>query len=303
MTEKPPARELPTQERLAHERLVRELSALRRRTGLSLSGLAQRTTASRSSWHRYLSGAQLPPHAVVEELCGLAGEPPGRLIALRELAEDAGDTPRPAPAGEVRGAPRPEAPAPAPPGPAVPGRIPDDRLSGEPSAAAPPARTGRRRARLKGRRPVATAMAGALAVGTLVTAALVLRPAEPAPKQLRPGCKGTDCTGLASQPLACAFNGVGTRTVAERRPGKGEGAAMEIRYSPACEASWARMWFARIGDRLEISGPGQPTQSVTVEDRFDAEGYLSTPMLGGGPDGLSACVIPADGSERVCVRP
>ncbi|MBT2888330.1 helix-turn-helix domain-containing protein, partial [Streptomyces sp. McG5] len=78
--------------------LARELAGLRATTGLSLAGLAARTTASKSSWQRYLGGTQIPPPELVTELCALAGEPPARLLALRELAELSRRHPQPRPA-------------------------------------------------------------------------------------------------------------------------------------------------------------------------------------------------------------
>ncbi|WP_461030912.1 helix-turn-helix domain-containing protein, partial [Streptomyces sparsus] len=74
---------------LEQAKLAAELAALRERVGLSLSGLAQRTTASRSSWQRYLNGSKLPPRELVRELCELAQVPPGRLLALWQLADAA----------------------------------------------------------------------------------------------------------------------------------------------------------------------------------------------------------------------
>ncbi|MYV63084.1 helix-turn-helix domain-containing protein [Streptomyces sp. SID4931] len=109
---------------MPHERVVfaRELRRVRQQTGLTLVALAERTTASKSSWQRYLSGAQLPPRGVVRELCELAGRKPGPLLALWELAEasrhrrqppvESGERPAAADAEEV-----PEVP-PTPPGPA-----------------------------------------------------------------------------------------------------------------------------------------------------------------------------------------
>ncbi|MET7797160.1 helix-turn-helix transcriptional regulator, partial [Streptomyces decoyicus] len=62
---------------------------LRRRTGLTLAALAERTPYSKSSWERYLNAKKLPPRGAVEALCLLAGEPPGQLVALWELADAA----------------------------------------------------------------------------------------------------------------------------------------------------------------------------------------------------------------------
>ncbi|GGQ48493.1 helix-turn-helix domain-containing protein [Streptomyces mutabilis] len=251
--------------------LARELAALRARTGLSLDALARRTTASRSSWHRYLNGTLLPPRALVQELCALADEPPARLLALWDLAAE--------PAG-----PRPTSPPlPSEPGPQQ----------------SPPSRE---RVRPRMSRPVlTTVLAGGLALAAVLTAVNLPRDSgsDSRPEPLRPGCTGTECTGRSSQPQACAIAGSGTRTVAERRPERGP--SMDIRYSPFCEASWARIWFGRVGDRVEISAPGQGTRWTEIKDRFDAEGYLSTPMVGGGPDGLEACLILGDTAERHCL--
>lgn len=254
-----------------HNLLARELAALRKRTGLSLDVLARRTTASRSSWHRYLNGTLLPPRALVQELCALTDEPPARLLALWDLAAEA--------AG-----PRPMQPLPA----------------AEPSPEEPPPSWGRGRLGSR-RRLLATALAGSLALAAVLTGVSLQRDSGSAPqtKPLRPGCTGTECTGRSSQSQACTIAGSGTHTVAERRPEQGP--SMDIRYSPFCEASWARVWFGRIGDRVEISAPGQGTRWVEIEDRFDAEGYLATPMLGGGPEGMEACLILAETAERHCL--
>ncbi|MER6689818.1 helix-turn-helix domain-containing protein, partial [Streptomyces minutiscleroticus] len=105
-------------------RLVLLLRQLRERTGLSLAGLAEATTFSKSSWERYLNGRILPPRGAVKELCRLAGEPDGRCLALWEIARAewggrAKEATRAPSAGAGASAP---APAPAParrPGPAA----------------------------------------------------------------------------------------------------------------------------------------------------------------------------------------
>ncbi|MFD4277136.1 helix-turn-helix transcriptional regulator [Streptomyces cyaneofuscatus] len=67
--------------------LAAALRELKDRTGLSLAGLAERTAYSKSSWHRCLTGTTLPPRRAVQDLCRLADEPPGRCLALWEIAE------------------------------------------------------------------------------------------------------------------------------------------------------------------------------------------------------------------------
>ncbi|WP_159045513.1 helix-turn-helix domain-containing protein, partial [Streptomyces puniciscabiei] len=69
------------------ERLAETLRGLRARTGLSLAALAAKTPYSKSSWDRYLHGRTVPPRQAVAGLCELAGEDPGRVLALWELAD------------------------------------------------------------------------------------------------------------------------------------------------------------------------------------------------------------------------
>ncbi|PKR43013.1 XRE family transcriptional regulator [Streptomyces sp. EAG2] len=269
--------------------LARELAGLRATTGLSLAGLAARTTASKSSWQRYLGGTQIPPPELVTELCALAGEPPARLLALRELAELSRrhPQPRPAPAEPSRES-----------GPA---RAEDPPTAGTPDAGRPhappaaPAPTPFFR-----RRKVALAGAGALATAAGVAGALLLGGAgeDPEDTGLWPGCVGERCRGKQAQSQGCGLKGSGMRTVAEREFGRQT--VVELRYSPSCRASWVRVRFGATGDRIEITGPDEESQSAEVLDEFDAENYLPTPMLAGGPEGMTACLVQAGSGERHC---
>ncbi|MEV0737466.1 DUF2690 domain-containing protein [Streptomyces sp. NPDC050549] len=77
--------------------LTERLRLLKQRTGLSLAALAAVTPYSTSTWHRYLSGDQLPPRAAVEALARLAHTDPGPLFSLWDTAvrEQPGPTPPP----------------------------------------------------------------------------------------------------------------------------------------------------------------------------------------------------------------
>ncbi|MEU2051356.1 DUF2690 domain-containing protein, partial [Streptomyces albidoflavus] len=266
--------------------LARELAGLRATTGLSLAGLAARTTASKSSWQRYLGGTQIPPPELVTELCALAGEPPARLLALRELAELSRRHPP--------SRPEPSAP-PTPSAPAEPSQETGTATGEEPPAAgtpdagrphAPPAEPAP--VPFFRRRKVALAGAGALATAAMVAGALLLGGAgeEPEDSGLWPGCVGERCRGKDSQSQGCGLKGSGMRTVAEREFGRQT--VVELRYSPSCRASWVRVRFGAIGDRIEITGPDEESQSAEVADKFDAQNYLPTPMLAGGPEGMTA---------------
>ncbi|MEU0139168.1 MULTISPECIES: XRE family transcriptional regulator [Streptomyces] len=278
--------------------LARELAGLRATTGLSLAGLAARTTASKSSWQRYLGGTQIPPPELVTELCALAGEPPARLLALRELAELSRRHPP--------SRPEPSAP-PTPSAPAEPSQETGTATGEEPPAAgtpdagrphAPPAEPAP--VPFFRRRKVALAGAGALATAAMVAGALLLGGAgeEPEDSGLWPGCVGERCRGKDSQSQGCGLKGSGMRTVAEREFGRQT--VVELRYSPSCRASWVRVRFGAIGDRIEITGPDEESQSAEVADKFDAQNYLPTPMLAGGPEGMTACLVRAGSGERHC---
>ncbi|MEG3627191.1 DUF2690 domain-containing protein [Streptomyces poriticola] len=268
-------------------RLARELTVLRELTGLSLAALAAKTTASKSSWQRYLSGAQLPPRELVRDLAALAGRRAGPLLALWELAAAARPVPAP---GAAPGGPRaastvsgrPSATAHADSSPRGPGRGP------EVSVPRP-----RRRPR-----QLAAALSSGLLLGVAAMGATLVIRSDKGPDPIRPGCQGAQCTGKRALPQACALAGGDLRTLAERRyAGR---TALEIRYSGDCSAAWARLRFGRVGDRIEIGAPGQPRQSAEVADKYDAEGYLTTPMVGGGPAGLEACLVSAGTGERQC---
>ncbi|WP_324616660.1 helix-turn-helix transcriptional regulator [Streptomyces sp. NRRL F-5065] len=64
--------------------LAEQLRFLRARSGLTLSGLAERTSYSRSSWERYLNGKAVPPRAALTEFAAAVGVAAPPLHRLRE---------------------------------------------------------------------------------------------------------------------------------------------------------------------------------------------------------------------------
>ncbi|USQ82795.1 XRE family transcriptional regulator [Streptomyces phaeoluteigriseus] len=259
-------------------RLVSALRDLRKRTDLSLAGLAAKTTFSKSSWERYLNGRTLPPRAAVEELCGLVGEPPGRCLALWELADtEARGRVRKAPTGK-RTAPRTALRAAPPPTPSPP------------VAPMPPA------ARLGHRQAMALAVLAsmcAVVVGAVTLSLLLISRDHATPRATAstgPLCRGTACAGKDPMDMRCAD--APTTLLRHRTTG---GAWLELRHSRECGASWARMWGTRIGDRLKMT-PGARTNQI--RNRADADAYVYTPMSATRPGTLvRACLVPADGSD------
>ncbi|MFH8745937.1 DUF2690 domain-containing protein [Streptomyces rimosus] len=81
------------------------------------------------------------------------------------------------------------------------------------------------------------------------------------------------------------------------------GRTRQVRYSKACGAAWGRLRGGRIGDRLELRTSGGSSQSTRVTDRFDADGYVFTPMAAAsGPEKLRVCLRPAGGGPAECFR-
>ena len=271
-----------------HTRLTAGLRELRARTGLSLAALSDRTAYSKSSWERYLNGKSLPPRHAVQDLCRVANEPDGRLLALWEIVESdwsrRAAAPAPAPAA-APAAEEPPAQTPEPPRPPGTGRRP-----------------GRR-----GRLLVVLASAYAVIVGGVALLLFLLPGSEApeedplsasAPRSLAPQCHGGACEGLDPMRMVC---GIGPDTLTTYRTATG--AHVELRYSEKCGASWARVWQARIGDRVEVTAAG-PTREVRVEDAADAESYVYTEMTAAHPGStVRACFRPASaGRERECVE-
>ncbi|MGC5039525.1 DUF2690 domain-containing protein [Streptomyces sp. DT190] len=273
MTRPPPAG-LPPE----RARLVCRLRELREGTGLSLAALAAKTTFSKSSWERYLNGRTLPPDQAVRELCRLAGEPEGRCLALWELAES-----------EWSG--RAAAPPPGPPA--------------SPSSPSPPPPVAARAGRAGGRARFMALLASlcALAAGGLSVALVLLagqptepRPAAPSPSVPAPRCRGSVCEGRSPMLMKC---GTDPLTLASHRTSTG--AHLELRYSARCGAGWARMWSTRIGDRLELNGPGGRPHSARITDGLAAQSYVYTPMTAARSGTvLRACFRPVTGARGEC---
>ncbi|MDT0439344.1 MULTISPECIES: helix-turn-helix domain-containing protein [Streptomyces] len=259
-------------------RLAFALGELKDRTGLSLAGLAVKTTYSKSSWDRYLGGRTLPPRTAVEELCGLAGEDPARCLALWELAGSA--------EAEARARPHPEREQPPPAPESAPA----------PPPGPPPSPSGHRGT------TALTVLAAACALAAVVTAALGLfrevpppHQDAPAPTPTGPLCRGAACEGADPLTTRCAQQPV---TLADRHTAGG--AWVELRYSVECGASWARMWGTAIGDRLVVTPGGR---TVRVGTRTQADTYVYTHMtltVPGTP--VRACFRAVDGTDRECVE-
>lgn len=117
-----------------------------------------------------------------------------------------------------------------------------------------------------------------------------------------PRCHGASCEGEDPVRMACT---VVPETVSTYRTDTG--ALVEVRYSEACGAAWARMWGARIGDRVDVT-TGGPVREVWVVDSADADAYVYTEMTRARPGSvIRSCFRPEGAGAHECfdapVRP
>ncbi|MFJ4483732.1 DUF2690 domain-containing protein [Streptomyces longwoodensis] len=294
-------------------RLAAVLRELKDRTGLSLAQLADTTTFSKSSWQRYLNGGSLPPRSAVVELCRLAGEPADRPLALLGIARtdrtshntEPATTEPPVPPGsaarEGTGSP-PETPPPAtaPTDTTASGAAPIDPAPADIAPTHPSPSPHRRTT-------VLTALASllALTLGALVLLQLLpphrdqARPAPtPAASTTGPLCRHRSCQGKDPLTTRC---GAGPETLAEHETATG--AWVQIRYNPVCGASWARMWGAALGGRVEFRAGGADgrVHGARVTNRTEADTYVHTLMsVVDLRTSLQACFVPAAGGPKEC---
>lgn len=289
-------------------RLAAVLQQLRQRTGLSLAQLANATTYSKSSWERYLNGKSLPPRNAVKELCRLADEPADRALALLDIArtdptedrasvrETAARRRRTGGADLSTAASASARVDSAPPDTAVPDTAPSGADCTRPTP------TGRRGAN------IVTALASTCAV---VLGALVLihlppshrKEASPSPvpvAAIGALCRHTACQDKDPIAMRC---GAEPLTLAEHETAAG--AWIQIRYSEECGASWARMWGAVVGDRVETRTGGRhgSFHDARVATPKEADTYVHTLMSVVGPGtSVQACFTPATGGGHECFK-
>jgi hypothetical protein len=299
--------------------LVQRLRGLKDRSGLSLAALAGRTMHSKSAWGRYLNGKKLPPRHAVEALGRLAGEEPARLAAQWELAEQAWNRP-PAPVG----GPAPAGPAPATgayPGSdaeaaatGAAGAETDGRPGGragtpspEPGAASTaPSRSRAAHPRIRPVGVVAT-VGIAVAAGVIAVLAPGGRSAPPGGATGDPatttvaGNQGLDtrcfedgCAGQDPNDARCAGD-AWTSALTQVR-----GVYVELRYSDACRAAWARISWGTVGDVAEVV----PSAGAPRRDRVHYDTDVYSPMVPApDPSDARACAVLVPSGVRRCTAP
>ncbi|GLF94961.1 DUF2690 domain-containing protein [Streptomyces yaizuensis] len=113
-----------------------------------------------------------------------------------------------------------------------------------------------------------------------------------------PTCPGEACEGKNPRDQGC---GEGARTF---KPGSGNPAQLQIRYSEDCRALWARIQRGSPGDLVTVRVDGGTERSAEIE--YDDDQF--THMVG-APDGefrVTACAVPQQGGEsayeRYCIH-
>ncbi|MGW8985950.1 helix-turn-helix domain-containing protein [Streptomyces parvus] len=295
--------------------LTEQLRLLRRRNGMTLATLANRTSYSKSSWGRYLSGKALPPRQAVREFAQAVSVKPDRLLLLLEIAERGQSQPdgkapedaaaevplaaaqdpdadtdaesesesesEPVTGAEAASAPAPEAESPQARTPEHSAPVP------APASAGSPRRT--RRWGLIVGAATGVGMATGLLAGMLVGAPESR--GEPTSRGSSAKCAGFECRNKDAQAMECHF---GVWTAAAE---KVDGIHLELRYSPRCGAAWARITEGSIGDTARVEGPhNRSAASAITYDRDTYSPMVEAPY----PAAARACVVIKDGGKEVC---
>lgn len=260
-------------------RLVREMRLYQDRAELNMRSLAVKTGYSRSSWQRYLTAHSLPPWEAVDAL-GQLGE--ANRAALRVLWEAAASVwGEPVPSSGALAEERETAPAGNPQSPPVPGGA-----------------AGRMPPLLRSRAAV-TAVLVAAGVAVLLTvswqpgARRAETPAGAPPgapawpwalhmAQARSGsaCGRAGCAGQDPYRQGCAQDSVAVnRLTAYRR-------TLTLRYSPACQTSWAEVQPAEGTSGLLVD-------SADGGQRAARAGAAWTEMTNADPGAVRAAVVVA----------
>ncbi|MEU9100352.1 helix-turn-helix domain-containing protein [Streptomyces sp. NPDC048361] len=253
---------LPESTRPELRLLIEELRHLKQSSGLSLAGLAARTTYSKSAWHRYLHGDNLPPRDAVDAFGALGGaEHHARLLELWDLAvrpprpriETPGNPGNPAgPAGTAGpadlagtvGPARPVRPAgpvtrPAP-------ATPVTTLAAPPSPEPPPASPARRTHLRTFTIAAALALIGSAAWAAVPHASHATSHATPTPAApAASACGGAGCQGADPARSACRSD---ARTQSALTTAS---YAVKLRFSPSCDTIWSEVRSSSTGADTE----------------------------------------------------
>lgn len=298
--------DLPSDVRL----LVAELRTLKIRSGLSLAALAERTPYSKSSWERYLNGKTLPPRQAVTVLGKLSDAEPARLAALWELAQTATHDQQAGSGRSVQAAP-PEAAVDLTAATAsTPSASATEATASSDDSVAPrtPVATTGDAGRWRPLRSVRLLWAGALLLAVVLlgtfavlmngdsparTARAAVSATDTAGRQLDVNCFADSCAGKDPKEAGCGGDAWTSAMT------KVQQVYVELRYSDACRAAWARISWGRPGDIARVVGPGSSAHQNKVH--YDTDTY-SAMLAAPTPSAVRACAVLTSGRHG-CTGP
>jgi len=271
--------------------LVEALRRAKDESGLSLQQLGRQTHYSSSSWERWLNGKRPVPVHVVAKLVqtGIGSD------GIVELARQARHPSSARPSETTSAGPQDG-------GDCDPAAADNAR----PLNAGAPA--GRQPARWRVLRLASRASVTAAGVSMVLLAVLVpvLGGDSPAVSvglvktgptlnaEVAPRCRGQLCAGADPQIANCGYD---ARTVTGRTLSGDTGPLLnvQLRYSPACQAAWAKVADGRPGDTVSIQTAAGQQQSSVIH--YGIDGY--TPMINvTASESVTACAT--DAGARVC---
>ncbi|MCF3964259.1 DUF2690 domain-containing protein, partial [Streptomyces fuscigenes] len=101
-------------------------------------------------------------------------------------------------------------------------------------------------------------------------------------------CAPGACAGRDPEDMGCASGRATTLAT-----GAVGGAFVEVRYSAACDAAWARVTGSAPGGTLVITPGGSPVAA----DTGPRTGAYTPMVAAPDPHGLRACLVLTDGEE------
>lgn len=281
--------------------LAAELRRLRQAKGLSLAELARRTHYSKSSWERWLNGRRPVPEDALERFAEAMAEE-AEVIRARAQVRVAGESA----AGEsAAGESAAREPAAAVAAAAEAASV--TPAAGEAAVAdvadVPVRNAGRPPRPWTTRRRVAFGFPAAVGVLGLATVPFLLHgapkrtasaaaPAGASARATGAPCRAAGCDRLDPQTAGCGGDAVTLVTQYVKT------SIIYLRYSPSCQAAWAKITDSAPGDTVSVVTSAGETETGVIHYGLDAYSPMvdvptaaSVKVCGTRPD-ASGCTTP-----------
>ena len=106
-------------------------------------------------------------------------------------------------------------------------------------------------------------------------------------------CNGSSCTGLEPNGTTCANDATTARSKS------GDGATIQLRYSPSCRAVWAKEVNGLVGDQMCVSNSNGATECATINSGSDNH----THMVNDKNITAAACMFLIITNDTFCTSP